>query len=173
MRKRNRRLRAFEVGTPIGYRGLHVGQHGLGRHMLPEAQDRPAGVSQDRGRLTVPLAVRLDFVGPVLRVRSCNCVMLRTSVPKAPVDKNRDMQPRKNDVCSSAQRRNGPPVHVVAKSVSVKQSTYGELGIRVPTAVRPHARSHPSRRSPRLILIDHMFDSPRRVAGVPSESCLA
>lgn len=58
--------------------------------------------------------------------------MLRTPVPEATVDEDRDLLTSENDIGSSSEIGKGCDGHAVTKSARVEKVTYGKLRGRVP-----------------------------------------
>jgi hypothetical protein len=66
--------------------------------MLPDANDQPAGISQELVLLSIPSGVALKLGGPESSVRDRYLAMLGTSVPEAAIDKYRDATARERYV---------------------------------------------------------------------------
>ena len=62
-------------------------------------------------------------------------------MPEAPVYEDRDALLRKYDVSSSAQDSDGPNIHPIPESLSVKESSNGQFRRRVTMSVRLHVAS--------------------------------
>jgi len=58
------------------------------RLVLPNTQDLPAGLAKLGPNAEVTLHIAHDFGAPVIWVRFGNAPMVRTAMPKAPIDEN-------------------------------------------------------------------------------------
>lgn len=66
--------------------------------VLPNPHYGPAGLGQPAIGVAVSRAVRLDFSGPKFGVCHCDGVVIRTPMPKAPVQKDRHLMAGKGEV---------------------------------------------------------------------------
>jgi hypothetical protein len=71
------------------------GVYGL---VLPKSHHSPSGLYQPGRYAAISLAVPFELGYPVVRVGFWCCAMLRTSMPKAPVDKNCNSSTGEDDV---------------------------------------------------------------------------
>lgn len=162
--------------SPSARIGHHVLDlvRGEGRgSVLPVAKNQPSLGPQELAGLRISAPIGSYLVGPVLRVGLRDRVMLRAAVPETSVYKHGDSKPRKDHVCSASQCGDRSAIHMEPKPSSVQQSPEFNLGFGVAPAVRSHAASHAFGRSPRVSLIDHMFDFPGVSPSTFTESCLA
>ena len=77
-----------------------LGRH-LHRHVFPDPKGRPASRSEKEVCLLIPATVAGDLVGPVLGIRTGNCVMLWAAMPEATINENGYSLPRKHNVCGA------------------------------------------------------------------------
>jgi len=114
---------------------------------LPHPNHSPAGFDQFLVHPLVPLPVRLDLRRPPVRVGTPKPgrSVLRTSVPKAPVDEHRDAWARKREVRPAPVEQGSP--QAISKAESVHGAAQRDLGCGVPCAAAPQVaslgRSHP------------------------------
>lgn len=76
--------------------------------MLPKAHYLPASPRQHPIRITIALDVRLDFLAPPGSVVTWPTPVFGTTVPKAAVYENDDLQPREREIGSAPAARYRP-----------------------------------------------------------------
>jgi hypothetical protein len=83
--------------------------------MFPDPHDQPAGILEGPVGLSIPFAIPFDLLLPEGSVRLGLCAMLRTAIPEAAVDEDRQALPRKDDVGMAAYPLQRRPVHTVSQ----------------------------------------------------------
>jgi hypothetical protein len=79
------------------------------KHALANPNHRPASLPQLPCNPTVPAAVGLDLLFPEFFIASGCAVTHRASVPKATIDKNRDLLAPENEIGTPRQGLMAPP----------------------------------------------------------------
>jgi hypothetical protein len=131
---------AANVATPSAHRFVATSrlQH---RHylcddviydiVLPESENRPSGDAQVPVGLAVTLHVAREFLRPPSSVARRRGLVVRTAVPEATLDEDRDMSPRERDVGPSPRHAGQRPVNAVPIAQRVKTATEDEFWMRV------------------------------------------
>ena len=111
------------------------------RFVLPNPDNCPAGNSETRVGITVPLDVRLDLVSPELAVRFRPCRVLGASVPEAPIDEDRHTKLSNQNVGLPSKRPLGSLMNSVAKPTPMKlgSETHLSPGVAGPLPAHPVA----------------------------------
>ena len=87
--------------------------------------------------------------------------MLRTTVPVAAVDKDRDPTPGEDDVAAVSTIDHERMIDPVAVADRAERATDPEFRTGVPSTVRPHRRARRGTGRPRPTLIAHESQPPR------------
>lgn len=111
----------------------------LGRDVLPDPDDGPAGTPKFFRDAPIALDVAGQLRPPVVGVGLGSASMLRTGVPEAPVDENRDLRPSESDVrANSAAGKVDQQVLAVSIALPMEQGTNTELRTCVAAGIRSH-----------------------------------
>src|SRR5690242_16649898 len=95
----------------------------------------------------MPILVNLR--PPVLHIQ-CRCaIVLRTSVPPAPVDEYGDAASCEDDVGGSSKARQGPNPDAISEAASVDGAPYRQLRSGIASTVALHRPADRGRGSPR------------------------
>lgn len=105
--------------------------------MLPNAYHYPSLLPEFHVGVGIPPTVRLDLISPPVCVLFRPRAVLRTAVPEAPVDEDRDSLAGEGDVGATTEVRQGV-VHAKAETAAVKQRPKRGLGGGIPLSLRLH-----------------------------------
>lgn len=84
--------------------------------MLPESEDGPPPGTKLGTGVQIAGTISLDLVSPPVRVRLGRDVVLRASVPEAPIEKDCHLRLREDQIGSAVQINGGPSIDAVAES---------------------------------------------------------
>jgi len=132
---------AVRCRTPIHDGRLHSRCHHVGSLVLPRSDYLPASIGQRLIEQPVAFPVAFDLRAPVLGVHRRRLVVLRTSMPVAPVDEDCHPPSGKDEVCFPANLPKRAVVYEVAVTSRVQYPSHSELRRGVATAVRLHVGS--------------------------------
>lgn len=107
--------------------------------VLPGPQDRPARIRELLVSVVVAAPVALDLRSPPVAVVARPVAVQRATVPETAVDKDRDPQPREDQIGSSAHASQGRSVDEVAQSEGMDCAAHREFG----GGVAPARARHP------------------------------
>src|ERR1700678_3960869 len=107
--------------------------------MFPEANHRPAILSEPRIRIGIPEAVCLNLLSPEFCVPLRPRSMLRTAVPEAPFHQNSDPSARKGDVRYAPWSLQDLQLYSVAQSIVVNLSPKRHFGVSAALTHLRHA----------------------------------
>lgn len=79
------------------------------KFMLPNTEDNPAARAQQFGCMPVSSSIPCDFLGPILNVGVWTTMMVFAPVPKTPIDKDCQAQPREDEIRPTVERISAPP----------------------------------------------------------------
>lgn len=114
----------------------------LGRHMLPDSENRPTGLAEPPLVLKIPCNVTFELRDPVFTVSPRDSLVLWTAMPETTIDEHREPMPAKNDVWPDASPVLQLDVEVLAELIpsAMQQCSnqYLRLGVGLP--IRPRNR---------------------------------
>ena len=119
-----------------------------------------ASVSRSRARIPV------DLVGPELRVGRGDGVVLGAAVPEAPVEEDRDLRRREDEIGGATKPRQRPRRDTVAKTQAVDGRSQRQLGFGVPAAVGTHASARLRRGCPRFGHVSSLLTARRETSPI-------
>lgn len=107
--------------------------------VLPHLHHGPACLCDLPPSRSVAASVGVNLGGPEVRIGLRNRVVLRATVPEAPIDVHGQPQAGKHDVGGTAYVAERRTVHEEPEASTVKLSSQGKLRPGVPTAIGSHA----------------------------------
>jgi hypothetical protein len=99
--------------------------------MLPVAEDNPTRSLKFGRRVPIALAIPKQLRGPVLGIGRHVVMVLKTAVPKAPVDEDCDPLLREDEICTTTKPSQGREVNAVPQSGRMHELTNSQLGLGV------------------------------------------
>jgi hypothetical protein len=158
-----------QTGGWCTYDRFYMGGHRCRSVVFPEAQHCPPPRLQYCGRLRVTLPVAPNLRPPEIGVRGWHSEMLGASMPKAPVDEDRDPGSGEEQVGRATDTRLGTGVHAVPESLRVDDAPYRKLGMGVATAIALHSAARCRARRPG---VPHVLETTAAVLEVQlAEEC--
>ena len=118
--------------------------------VFPNGHSGPLGLFEKLERLSVPLPVALDLLGPERGVAGRKNAVVGTSVPKTSVHENCDLHWSENDICASVDMGKRTRVDSIPEPSSEQGRAQGLFRLRVTPSVAPHRRSSCRARRPRV-----------------------
>ena len=106
--------------------------------MLPEAQHRPTPGAQELIGPPIALGIRSELLGPPFRVAFGYGPVVRTAVPEASVDEDRQFPISPPDVHSESLIRQGTEINPVPDPGGVKKLSYGHLAPGIASLLPRH-----------------------------------
>jgi hypothetical protein len=106
--------------------------------MLPKSQDAPAGSNEDGIGVAITTNILFYLGAPPRPVRLWPCPVLRASVPKAAVDKDRQAGAHEDNICA-APASNYRPIDAETQAKSMNFATQGKLT----GSISPRGDLHP------------------------------
>jgi len=118
-----------------------------GRHVIvrPESQYGPSGGSEPRVGIAIACRVRFDFRAPPSRIQLWPGPVLRTPMPKAPIDENRDSRAEECHIRAPTSARQCQ-VDAIAKAAGAQRRAQFEFARCVASAGDLHPPSDHGRR---------------------------